>query len=142
MGNGVRHDIVIMSDPVTFLLAQKSVGFGKRMPFLPGCRLSARDTRGCVPAPRELASRRQTVLCCGRSRARQDTSRAPRRPQMARRRVGCPYRFSRLAPGYTPLRHCENLHGPTPSANYRPSLRSALPAAVESCSTALGDELF
>ena len=32
--------------------------------------------------------------------------------------------------------------GPTSSADYWPSLRSAWPAAVESCPTALGDELF
>ena len=33
-------------------------------------------------------------------------------PQMAGRRVGCPYRFSPQAPGYLPLRHCENPSGP------------------------------
>ena len=31
--------------------------------------MSARDTRGCVPAPRELVFRRQSVLCRGRPAA-------------------------------------------------------------------------
>ena len=49
---------------------------------------------------------------CGRSGTRRNGRRDPHRPQMAGRRVGCPYRFSPQAPGNTPLRHCENPSGP------------------------------
>ena len=93
------------------------------MPFLPECRL-------VIPAGARLR--------CGNSPPADELFYAA----AALRRVGCPYRFSPLAPGYPPSATQKICTGPTPSADYRRSLRSPWPAAVESCPTALGNELF
>jgi hypothetical protein len=51
-------------------------------------------------------------------------------PQMALRRVGCPYRFSPRLRETHPFATAEIRPDSTPTGDYRPSLRSPWPAAV------------
>ena len=116
-GSGIQHPLRHYDNPYGLYPCR---GPRRRV----GCRLVIPGDvlrRGDSPSATTVLGRGRPAVAAG---SRQNTSRAPRRPQMAGRGVGCPYRFSPLAPGNIPCATPRICTGSTPPADYRPSLRS------------------